>query len=103
MLIGAEQLGIKEKPVARFPLAWAERAVLLLFTAVDRKLLSKLETENPKVTVADVGGLLMAVARALRDAPPLHSKALISVATSLMNCLEDEMARAIKPKAGSES
>jgi hypothetical protein len=51
-LIGAEQLGIKEKPVARFPLGWAERAVLLLFTAVDKKMLSKLEPENPKVTVA---------------------------------------------------
>ena len=55
MLIGAEQLGIKEKPVARFPLAWAERAVLLLFTAVDKKMLKKLETEKPSFTVAEVG------------------------------------------------
>ena len=96
MLIGAEQLGIKEKPVARFPLGWAERAVLLLFTAVDKKLLSKLETENPKVTIAEVGGLLMAVAEALLDAPPLHSKALLSTAESLMACLEEEVRGVLK-------
>jgi hypothetical protein len=102
MWIGAEQLGIKDKPVTRFPLAWAERAVLLLFTAVDKKMLSKLETENPKITVAEVAGLLMAVAEALRDAPPLHSNALLSVAKSLMICLEEEKAGAIKPTPGSE-
>jgi hypothetical protein len=96
MLIGAEQLGIKEKPVARFPLGWAERAVLLLFTAVDKTMLSKLEIENPKVTVAEVGGLLMAVAEALLNAPPLHTNALLSTAESLMTCLEEEVTGAIK-------
>ena len=103
MLIGAEQLGIKHKPVARFPLPWAERAVLLLFTAVDKKILTKLETEKPSVTVAEVGGLLMAVAEALRNAPPLQSNALNKTAKSLMNCLEDEIAGAFKPTPRSES
>jgi hypothetical protein len=97
MLIGAEQLGIKESPVARFPLSWAERAVLLLFTAVDKKILTKLETDKPSLTVAEVGGLLMAVAEALLDAPPLHSNALLSTAKSLMSCLEEEIAGALKP------
>ena len=103
LLIGAEQLGIKEKPVARFPLAWAERAVLLLFTAVDKKTLAKLETEKPSVTVGEVGGLLMAVAEALLDAPPLQSNALSMTAKSLMNCLEEEIAGALKPTPGSET
>ena len=103
MLIGAEQLGIKERTVARFPLGWAERAVLLLFTAVDKKMLSKLETEKPSFTFVEVGGLLMAVAEALLDAPRLHSKALLSIAKSLMTCLEEEMSGAIKQTPKSES
>jgi hypothetical protein len=65
MLISAEQLGIKTKPVARFPLPWAERAVLVLFTSIDQKTLKKLEADKPKLTVGEVGGLLMAVAEAM--------------------------------------
>jgi hypothetical protein len=38
MLIGAEQLGIKDKPVARFPLPWAELGVLLLIAPIDEKV-----------------------------------------------------------------
>jgi hypothetical protein len=102
MLIGAEQLGIKEKPVARFPLPWAERAVLVLFTAVDKKILTKLETEKPCLTVAEVGGLLIAVATALLDATPLQFNALLTIANSLMGCLEEEITAAIKPTPGSE-
>jgi len=97
MLIGAEQLGIKEKPVKRFPLVWAERAVLLLFTAVDKRMLAWLETEDPSVTVGEVGGLLMAVATALLDAPPLQSNALLAIARSLMGCLEEEVTGAPRP------
>ena len=102
MLIGAEQLGIKEKPVARFPLGWTERAVLLLFTGVDKEILMKLETEKPSVTVAEVGGILIAVATALFDAATLQSTALLSIAKSLMSCLEEEMTGAIKPTPRSE-
>jgi hypothetical protein len=102
MLIGAEQLGIKEKPVARFPLGWAERAVLLLFTAIDKKTLAKLEMEEPSVTVGEVGGSLIAVATALFDAPPLQRNALLTIAKSLMVCLEEELTGAIKPTPGSE-
>ena len=91
MLIGAEQLGIKDKPVARFPLPWAERAVLLMFTGIDKKTLKKLEAENPILTVGEVGGLLMAVAEAMIDAPPLQCNALLMTAKSLMRCLEAEV------------
>jgi hypothetical protein len=97
MLIGAEQLGIKDRPVARFPLSKAERAVLLLFTSVDKKILTKLETEKPIFTVGEVGGILMAVAEALLDASPLQSNALLSTAKSLMSCLEEEIAGALRP------
>jgi hypothetical protein len=97
MLIGAEQLGIKTRPVAQFPLPEAERAVLVMIPTIDQKLRKKLATENPKLTVGEVGGLLVTVAEALLDATPLQSVALLMTARSLMNCLEAEMARAIPP------
>jgi hypothetical protein len=96
MLIGAEQIGIKDRPVKRFPLPWAERAVLLMFTTVDKKTLKKLEAEKPIFTVGEVGGLLIAVATALLDAPPLQCNALLLTAKSLMGCLEAEVTGALK-------
>jgi hypothetical protein len=95
MWIDAEPHGIKDKSVARFPLEWAERAVLLLFTSADKKILAKLETEKPSVTFAEVGVLLFAVATSLRDASPLQRTALLSTAKSLMSCLDDEIAAAM--------
>jgi Plasmid pRiA4b ORF-3-like protein len=97
MLIGAEQLGIKTRPVAHFPLPEAERAVLLVIPSIYQKLRKKLATEKPKLTVGEVGGLLVTVAEALLDATPLESVALLMTARSLMNCLEAEVEGAIKP------
>ena len=102
MLIGAEQLVIKSKPVARFPLSpGEERAVLLMTQNVDEKVQKKLMAENPKLTVGEVGGLLMAVVEAMIDAPPVQGFALSMTAKSLMNCLETEVTGALKP-AGSK-
>jgi hypothetical protein len=103
MLIGAEQLGIKDKPVARFPLSKAERAVLLITLRVDEKMHSKLEMEKPSPTVGEVGSILMAVAEAMFDAPPLQCSALSMAAKSLMGCLEEEVEGAFKPTPGSKS
>ena len=80
MLIDAEQLGIKNKPVARFPLPGAERAVLMTTPTVDEKIQKKLAAKNPKLTIGEVGGLLMAVAEAMLDAPPMQGFALIMTA-----------------------
>jgi hypothetical protein len=97
MLVGAEQLGIKARSVARFPLPEAERAVLLMTPTLDEKARKKLARPNPKLTVGEVGGLLMAVAEALLDASPLQGVALIMTAKSLMDCLESEVAGALHP------
>ena len=97
MLIGAERLGIKDKPVAQFPLLWAERSVLLLFTDIDKKTLTKLGAEKPKLTVGEVGRLLMVVATALLDAPPSQCNALLMIAKSLMGCLEAEVTQSLEP------
>lgn len=97
ILIGAEQLGIKSKPVARFPLPGAERAVLMMTPTIDKQIQKKLAAKNPKLTVGKVGGLLMAVSEALLDAPPLQGFALIMTAKSLMNWLESEVTGALNP------
>jgi hypothetical protein len=98
LLIGAEQLGIKEKQVAPFPLPWSELAALLLFARIDKKALKKLEAEKPILTVGEIGGLLMAVAEAMIDAPGSQCSALSTPAKSLMNCLEEEVTGTIKPQ-----
>ncbi len=102
MLIGAERLGIKSKPVARFPQPGAERAVLLMTPGIDGTVQKKLMATNPKLTVGEVGGLLMAVAAAMLDAPPLQGFALIMTAKSLMNCLESEVTGAMEPTPKAE-
>ncbi|MGA2705616.1 MAG: plasmid pRiA4b ORF-3 family protein [Isosphaeraceae bacterium] len=101
LLIGAEQLGIKTKPVARFLLPGAERAVLMMIPAIDENIHRKLATLKPKLTVGEVGGLLMAVAEAMIDAHPLHCFALIMTAKRLMDCLEAEVTGALEPTPGS--
>jgi hypothetical protein len=96
MGIDATQLGITDKPVTLFPLSWAERGVLLLFTSTDKTILNKLEAEKPSVTMGEVVGLLMKVSEALLEAPQLHRQALLSTAKSLMDCLEEELSGARK-------
>jgi hypothetical protein len=96
MWIDAVQLGITDRPVTLFPLSWAERGVLLLFTSTDKTILNKLEAEKPSVTIGEVVRLLMKVAEALLDAPQLHRQALLSTAQSLRGCLEEEFTGARK-------
>ena len=91
LLIGAEHLGIKDTPVARFRLPWSELANPLLFAPIDERTLKKLETEKPILTVGEIGGLLMAVAEAMIDAPGSQCSALSMTAKSLMDCLEAEV------------
>jgi hypothetical protein len=99
MLIGAERLGIKFKPVARFPVPRAQRAILTRLPIISENLEAKLAEKEPHVTVADVGGLLIAVCEILLDAPPLQQFALILLAKNLKECLEAEVALALKSGA----
>jgi hypothetical protein len=96
MWIDATQLGITDRPVTLFRLSWAERAVLLLFTSIDKTILNKLEAEKPSFTIREVVGLLMKVAEALLDAPQLHRQALLSTSKSLLDFLEEEVTGARK-------
>ena len=102
MLIGAEQFGIKFKPVARFPVPRAQRAILKRLPIISASLEAKLAEEEPHVTVGDAGGLLIAACEALLDAPPLQQFALILIAKNLKECLEAEMNSAVKAAPGGE-
>jgi len=97
LLIGAEQLGIKSKIVARFLLSNAERKVLMTTPSLSADLMEKLAEHDPHFTVGEIGGLLIAVSEALIDAPPLQQFALIMIAKRLKDCLEAEIASAAKP------
>ncbi len=97
LLIGAEQLGIKSKIVALFPLSKAERNVLMTTPILSADLMEKLAEHDPHLTVGEVGGLLIAVSEALIDAPPLRQFALILTAKRLKECQEAEISSAVKP------
>jgi hypothetical protein len=97
MLIGAERLGIKTKPVARFPVPRAQRAILTRLPIISPDLEAKLSVDQPDLTVGDVGGLLVAVSEALLDAPPVQQFALILIAKGLKECLEAEVNRGLTP------
>ncbi len=97
LLIGAEQLGIKSKPVTQFPLSKAERKVLMTTPILSADLMKKLAEHDPHLSVGEVGGLLIAVSEAMIDVPPLQQFALILIAKRLKDCLEEEIASAVKP------
>ena len=99
LLIGAEQLGIKTKLVARFPVPRAQRAILMRLPVISANLQAKLAANEPPLTVGEVGGLLIAVSEAMIDAPPLKQFALILTAKRLKDCLEAEIAGVVNPGA----
>jgi hypothetical protein len=96
MLISAEQLGIKTKTVARFSVPEVE--ALMITPTIDESVKKKLAAKRPKLTVGEIGGLLIAVSEWLIDAPPLQQFALILIAKSLKECLEEEVKGALSPE-----
>jgi len=98
MLIGAERLGIKTKPVAQFPVPRAQRSILMRLPIISNSIQKKLSVDQPHLTVGQIGGLLIAVSEALMDAPPLQQFALILIAMSLKECLEAEVKVGLMPE-----
>ena len=68
----------------------AQQSILLRLPVVSANLQAKLAEDEPHVTVGEVGGLLIVVFEALMDAPPLQQFALILIAKSLKEFLEEE-------------
>jgi hypothetical protein len=103
ILAGAEQLGLRSRPVSKFPLPERERAVLLMVQDLDEKVREKLAAKSPKLTVGEVGGLLMAVAEEILDAQGMQGFALMLTAKALIDCLKSEVEGAMEPKKAAPS
>ncbi len=87
-LVAAEQLGIKAKAVEEFPLSEEERTAVAHLPALAAKLKKKLVKTDGPYTVAEVAGMVMAIAESLVDAEPKQQVTLLLVAKKLMDCLQ---------------
>jgi hypothetical protein len=88
-LIAAEDLGIKHTPLRHFFLSPAQRELLLLVPGVSKTVKAKLADDEPVVTAAEVGGMLMALAENLPDSNDTQRLALFLVANHLTERLHD--------------
>ena len=96
-LVTAKLLRIEHKPVGRFPLNEGEREFLATHSAIAPNLKKKLAEQDADFTIAEVASLTMAVAESLLDAEPKQQVALLMVAKSLMDCLQERIAGADEP------
>jgi hypothetical protein len=95
-MIAAEQLGIKQEPLAHFQIAPAQRDVLLLVPGVSKSVKNKLAKELSP-TVAEVASMTMALAEDLTDGDARKQVAVLLVAKHLMDQLEERIAGPVKP------
>lgn len=97
-LVAAEQLGIKKKPLERLQLAPSQRDVLLLVPGVSKAIKNKLAKES-SFTVAEVAGMLMALAEDLTEGDARKQLAVLLVAKHLMDQLQERIVGPATPIA----
>jgi hypothetical protein len=111
VLVAAEQLGIKNKPLEHFWLAPAQRDVLLLVPGVSKTIKPKLAKKGASFTLAEVASMTMALAEDLPGGEAQKQVAVLLVAKHLMDRLQEgsvgpttpEEDKSKKPKAKSGS
>jgi hypothetical protein len=91
-LVAAGQLGIKTKAVEAFPLDEGERQAVAGLPPLAAKLKKRLAKEGGTYTVAEVAGMVTALAGSFLDAQPKQQVALLVVARKLMDCLQAQIA-----------
>jgi hypothetical protein len=91
-LVAAEQLRIKAKAVEGFPLDENEWAAVAELPSLAAKLRKKLAKQGGSYTVAEVAGVVMAVADSFVVAEPKRRVTLLLVAKRLMDCLQANIA-----------
>lgn len=96
-LVVAEQMGIKQKRLAHFSLAPAQREVLLLVPGVTVAVKRKLAKGNISFTVAEVASMILAIAEDLTG-DARKQIALLLTARDLMDQLQAGLAGSVKPK-----
>jgi hypothetical protein len=98
ILVAAEQLGIKKKPLERLQLAPSQRDVLLLVPGVSKAIKNKLVKES-SFTVAEVASMTMALAEDLTEGDARKQLAVIFVAKHLMGQLHEQIVGPVTPTA----
>ncbi len=96
-LIAAEQLGIKKTPLEGFQLAPAQRDFLLLVPGISKVVKNKLAKQLP-VTVAEVAGMVMAIADDLSEGDARKLLAAFLVAKHLMDQLHERIVGPATPE-----
>lgn len=83
----AERLGVKTKLMKTFTLDDKHRATIAALTTVDSKIRKRLGQKQTKFTVAEAGGMVLAIAEAIIDAEPKAQLSQITAANKLIECL----------------
>jgi hypothetical protein len=98
VLVAAENLGIKKKPLEHFELAPAQRDVLLLVPGVSKAIKNKLAKAS-NLTVAEVASMTMALAEDLTERDARKQLAVLFVAKHLIDQLQNRIVGPIAPTA----
>lgn len=88
VLQAAEQHGAKNKRLESFVLEDLDRVVLTTLPAVRTDIQKRIEAGNDDFTPAEVGGMLMAVAEELCEAPMNQQIGMLMVANALMSAMQ---------------
>ena len=98
VLVGAEQLGIKNKPLEDFWQSPAQRDVLLLVPGISKSIKGKLAKKGASFTLAEVAGMTMALVEDLPDGDARKQMAFLLVAQHLMDRLREGVGGPTKPE-----
>ena len=97
LLIAAEQLRIKTKPVKYLCLSPGQQAVISLMPALAKSLKTRMGKDGSVFTVAEVASMLMALAEELPTGEAQKQVAVLLVARHLMDSLQEFVLGAAKP------
>ena len=89
VLRAAEQRGAKHKRLESFIPEHLDRVVLSTLPSVRPEIQQRMEAGKEEFTLAEVGGMLMAVAEELCGASAPQQVGMMMVAKSLMNAMQD--------------
>ncbi len=102
-LVAAEALRIKGKAVEGLSLKAVERSELAVLPSLSAKHKKSLTKPDANFTVAEVAGILMAVAEAFVDAEPKQQIGLLLVVKKLIDCLQQNIVEPIEPAKGKKA
>jgi Plasmid pRiA4b ORF-3-like protein len=96
-LVAAERLRIKSKPVEGLLLNHDERAALTLLPTLSAKVKKSLAKPDGAFTVAEVAGLVLAVAETIIGAGRNQQVELLLIVRKLMECLQANIVMPVEP------